>query len=57
MNRIIRFFERFVFWIQYSRYLGCKHCCINCKFYHTCKLEALEETKEIEDYLDFKTKL
>lgn len=50
---IIRFFEQLIFWIQNSRYLGCKHCCVNCKFYHCCKLEI----EGIEEDLDFTTKL
>lgn len=57
MNRIIRFFQQFIFWVNISRYMGCKHCCINCKFYDFCKIDYQNELNEIDEYLDIKTKL
>lgn len=56
MNRIIRFFKQFFLWVKYSRYLGCKHCCINCQFYNFCQFELDNEIEDIEDHLDFRTK-
>lgn len=43
------FFKRFAFWVNWSRYLNCKKCCLNCKFYKDC----IEEVKDLEDALDF----
>lgn len=39
------FFDRLVFWIEWSYYLRCKKCCIFCKFYKDCVADT-------EDLLD-----
>ena len=56
MNRIIKLFKQFIFWIDKSKYMGCKHCCINCKFYEFCEIDYQNELNEIDEYLDIKTK-
>lgn len=56
MNNILRFLERFIFWIQNSSYLKCKHFCPRCKFYHQCKRELEEEVGYIDEYIDMTTK-
>lgn len=57
MGMIIRFLKQFYLWVRYSNYLGCKHCCINCQFYDLCQFELDNEIEDIEDNLDFRTKL
>lgn len=54
MNRIIKFIEQLIFWIKYSGYLKCKHCCINCQFYNSCKWELENEIDFIENKIDFR---
>lgn len=43
--------KRLYLWISWSRYLRCKHCCLWCKYYQNC----VDEIKDMEDKLDFKT--
>lgn len=45
MDKIKNFFERIKFWFEWSYYLRCKHCCIGCQYYDSCK-------GEVEDILD-----
>ena len=44
-------FKRIYLWFGWSRYLRCKHCCLFCKYYDEC----VNEIKDMEDKLDFKT--
>lgn len=47
MNGFIDKYYRFYFWITVSRYIGCKHCCLNCQFYNQCLDEYTDMEKKI----------
>ena len=44
------FFQRLVFWFEWSYYLRCKRCCLFCEYYDLCKLQVKEILKSAGDY-------
>ena len=51
---IKRFFKQFRFWIEWSYWLRCKHCCIGCKYYDQCnsEVEELDERISADNFFD-----
>lgn len=39
------FIKRLVFWVEWSHYLRCRHCCLFCKFYKDC----VDDTEDLLD--------
>lgn len=46
-----RFFKQIKFWLEWSYWLRCKHCCVGCKYFDSC----ISEVEQLEDKLDFKS--
>ena len=51
---IKRLIEQTKFWIEWSRWLRCKHCCINCRYYDqcVCEVDNFEDKLYIDKFWD-----
>ena len=45
---MVDIFKKIKFWIEWSYWLRCKHCCLFCEYYQQC----VEEVKDLEDKLE-----